>query len=132
MPTVAQQMADNAKQAMKLTRKYFVVELNYSEESLEELERVIDDFRIDMPDGDKPETVDLLMRLWGGYLGEVIRRHLDGAWINADEEAEDAVDESAAMTLGGRELQPLAHMRRRLEEGAEHNVWEYYRSLRGA
>jgi hypothetical protein len=126
MPTLAESMADSAREAMKLTRKYFVVELNYSEESLEELERVIDDYRIAMPDGDSSETVTLLARVWGAYLGEVLRRRLDGEWIEASEEP----DETAAIRVGERTIQPILHLRRRLEAGNEHDVWRFYQSLR--
>jgi hypothetical protein len=126
MPTVAEIMAASAKEAMKLTRKYLVVELNYSEQSLEELERVIDDYRIAIPDGDHPETLLRLARVWGAYLGEVIRRQLGGAWIEADE----VPGEAAAMQLGERTIQPLAQARSRLDAGKQHNLWEFYQSLR--
>jgi hypothetical protein len=125
MPSTADVMADSAKEAMKLTRKYFVVELNYTEESLEELERVIDDYRVALPDGDRPETVLLMARVWGAYLGEVIRRRVGGEWIEADE----TPGEAAALQVGERTVQPILHVRRRLEEGKSHNVWEFYQSL---
>lgn len=125
MSTIAQQMSESAKEAMKLTRKHFVVELNYSEESLQELDEVVDDFRLHMPDGERPETLALLVRTWGAYLGEVIRRQLGGAWVETEAEA----DESAAMQVGGQTIEPLTQVRLRLERGKQHDLCEFYRAL---
>jgi hypothetical protein len=124
MPTVAEQMAASAKEAKKLTRNYLVVELNYTEQSLEDLERVIDDYRIAVPEGESPETLARLVRLWGAYLGEVIRKRLGGEWIEAEE-----AGESAALTLGERTIEPLAQVRRRLEGGKAHDLWQFYNQL---
>lgn len=123
--TLAEQMAASAKEAMKLTRKYFVVELDYTPESLTNLDDVIDDYRFAMPNGETPDAVALLVRTWGAYVGEVVRKKLGGRW----NEYGEASDESVTMTVGGRSIHPLAHVRRRIESGIEYNLFSYFESL---
>lgn len=82
MPTLSEQMAADALDAMKLSRKFFVVELDYSLASLEKLEEMFDQWRYALPGGDTPENVEKLVRVWGAYAGEVVRRSSGGEWVS--------------------------------------------------
>lgn len=124
MSSLDEQMLANANEAMKLTRKFFVVELNYSEASIQQLEGLFDDVEFTMRGGKSSENVELLTRVWGSYLGEVLRRQFDGEWIKQ-------ADGAAAVQCGDTIHDTHEQVRRRLTKGAEHNVWQYYQSVAG-
>lgn len=109
MPSLAEQMAADALDAMKLSRKYFVVELDYSITSLEKFEDMFSQWHFAMPGGNKPENVERLVRVWGAYLGEVVRRSSGGQWNGELDQPE-----SIAFEAGTRLLHPHDIIRRRL------------------
>jgi hypothetical protein len=123
MPPREEEMKANALEAMKLTRKHFVSELDFSESSVEELETLFDQVRFAWPGGNSPETIEQLTQLWGAYLGEVIRRHCGGQWIER---------EGGAVALQGEKttLYPHDKVRKRLLNGPKENIWEYYQAAR--
>lgn len=82
---LAEQMNADALEAMKLTRKYFVVELDFSEPTIEQIDKLIGDIDFSMPGGKSDENTELLTRSWGAYVGEVLRRHADGEWSISDD-----------------------------------------------
>lgn len=86
LPALDELMLTDALAAQKFTRKYFVAELDFSRKSLTELDALFDAVRYALRGGDTPENRDNLCKLWGAYLGEVLRRHSDGAWHNAGSE----------------------------------------------
>lgn len=83
MSALDELMLTDALAAQKFTRKFFVVELDFSRKSLTELEGLFDAVRYALRGGDTPENRENLCKLWGAYLGEVLRRHTHGAWQDA-------------------------------------------------
>ena len=120
------QMNDDALEAMKLTRKFFVVELNFSPESLTSLDNLFDDVDFSLKGGKSPENIELLTRTWGSYTGEVIRRNLGGEW---------QVDESAVggvtLVVNEKTLSPHQEVRDRLADSGALKLADLYDSARG-
>ena len=126
MPTVAEQMLTDALAAQKFTRKFFVVELDFTEASVAELDAQSDAAKYALRGGLTPENIDKLTNLWGSYLGELLRRHAGGEWTTVETET----GARPAITMNGATLFPHDHMRARLEQGASASVKKFFESLR--
>jgi hypothetical protein len=119
-----QKLADNAVTA---ARDRFDLSLDYSENSLQQLETIlgkIDDRYKQAPGSGKSTNIPIenTVRIWGSYLGEVIRRSLGGDWI---------VDEKAVyIQLGNRKLSPLGQVRSRIIEGPLFDVDRFFHRIK--
>ncbi|MGH9669292.1 MAG: hypothetical protein ACRD3A_04190, partial [Terriglobales bacterium] len=91
---LGEMMLAYAEQAVAAAREY-QIRLDYSEESLQQVESILDRLHHPIAGGPIPggvrggaasaapadaETEDLC-KVWGGYLGEVVRRRWGGEWI---------------------------------------------------
>lgn len=119
MTTLTDQMNADALEAMKLTRKYFVVELDFSADSIQHLDSLCDDVDFTLRGGRSDENVELLTRVWGSYLGEVIRRHGSGQWIANEQGA-------PLLRAGDTLLNPHGRVHDRLLNGPDFNLWDFY------
>ena len=124
-PKLAEDMEANARNAVELAKTRFQVALDFRAESIQELEKLFDRVQYAMPDPESKETLGLLTRLWGSYLGEVIRRRLGGEWIIWT----DKHGKTMALQIGEATVFPHNKVKKRLERGADHNVWNYYQSV---
>lgn len=115
------------------------VELDYSEGSLERLEALLAQLHRDRPTPapgqNVPEPLDPVMkqtdemaRVWGGYLGEVIRRHIGGEWTVHDYPGTQSP--VLALEINGSRIFPAMKIFRRLTIGDSENVAAFYRMLR--
>src|SRR4051812_27722227 len=75
---IAPMMQDLAEQAARLGRE-FKINLDYSEGSLEEVERLLARFHDEISSSGAGK-LDEMSKIWGGYLGEVVRRRFGGEW----------------------------------------------------
>jgi len=123
MSSIAEEMSAAAVEAMKLTRKYFVVELDFSAASLKTLDALFDDVEFTMPGGKSDDNVDLLTRVWGSYLGEVIRRNLGGDWIDGHSDGQNALQ------IQDEKIAPHCIVRGRLDSSAKASVFKTYEDL---
>lgn len=114
---------EDALEAQRLARKYFVIGLDFSLPGLAELDGVIDDVDVYMDGGANEENVRLLTRTWGAYLGETLRRNEIGEWIESDNEF------GALLQVGDRQVSPHARIRKRLTEGNSHNLAAFAKEL---
>jgi len=126
MTTFDDQFEADAEEAMKLTRKFFVIELNFSDDSIRQLEEQFDAIDYAISGGMSDENIQLLKRVWGSYLGETIRRQYGGQWNLI---SNDKGEEVPALTYQGKSLFPHQQVMRRLTEGDQHSIWEYYQNL---
>lgn len=124
--SVGQQMAAAAADAVRLTDTYFTEELDFTEESVSTIERLIDDIHYSMPNGKTQANIDLLCRVWGAYIGEVFRKHVGGEWI----EWEDEYGKAIAFQSGEVKVFPMDKVRKRIVGGPEHNLRGYYGAFR--
>jgi hypothetical protein len=67
-----------------------------------------------------------MVKMWGGYVGEVIRRRWGGDWTT-----ETAAQPGPVITLRvlGADIFPPAKVYKRIVNGSEDNVWHYYQIL---
>lgn len=119
-----QSYADDAVQA---AQDRFGFQLDYSPESIRSLETILAGVGAS-PDLSEKDKVEEQVRVWGGYLGEVVRRQWNGAWdlIQYPGRAEAM----PALTISGSQIYPLMKIYRRLTVGESENVWKFYEQVR--
>ncbi len=76
-----QRMQEFADQAVKLAQSDYQLKLDYSMQSLANLDRILE--KIHLSHRDSPISERELSRIvltWGGYLGVVLKKHFGGDW----------------------------------------------------
>ncbi len=131
--TVADVMRAYAADAVKHAKNQYGFDLDYSEASLEHIDRMLDDKMhgaVIEPDKLTPEQrADLWIycKMIGGYVGEVIIRNLGGTWQT--KELDSGSSSVKLMAAGKIEGAPPDSVWRTLTEPFRSTV-SYYRSLR--
>lgn len=67
-------------------------------------------------------------RMYGAYLGEVLRRVGGGEWV-VDRDVSPGL-EIVCLELGDARVWPVSKVQKRLVDGPEDNVWHYYQVVR--
>lgn len=131
-------MSDFAAAAVAMARELNVT-LDYSEASLEEVEQILAQLHgelnhpqvaaLDAP-APRPTAaqMDDLCRLWGSYVGEVVRRRWGGEWGLEQYPGRDFA--TLALTVGGSKIFPSLKVYRRLTDGDQENLWSFYQQVR--
>ena len=125
-----------AQDAVDLAREQFQINLDFSENSLENVEKILASLHNTLPKGvlDKlfrrgpsQDQIWEMSKGWGGYIGEVIRRQWGGEWTT-----ETAANPGTVITLrvSGSDIFPPVKVYKRLTNGAEDNIWHYYQVLK--
>jgi hypothetical protein len=122
---LAEDMETNARNAVELAKTRFQATLDFKPDSVQELEKLFDRVQYAMSEPESRETLGLLTRLWGSYLGEVIRRKHGGEWIIWT----DKHGKTMALQVGEATVFPHNKVKKRLERGSDHNIWNYYQSV---
>jgi hypothetical protein len=130
----AQLMAEYAQDAVDTARDKFQIDLDYSLESVEMLDIILQAQFDAMPTGwtllyrRRPSKRKLRTwsKMWGGYLGEVIRRAWGGQWLQP---AEGPFKDGITLQVRGTMLSPIAHAHQQLVNGADASVAAYVASL---
>ncbi len=154
--SIAAAMDACAQEAVALARRQFGVELDFGEASLEQVEWILSRIAgwrsnslswellrrllgkavtdraenlIARLQGREPPQryIQDMSRIWGAYVGEVMRRRWRGTW--AEEEPAPA-DTMIALRVQRYALFPIGRVQARLEGGPEHSIWFYYRALK--
>jgi hypothetical protein len=117
-----------AQQAVIIARE-FNARLDYSENSLMELESILGQLALDLPPGG-PSTDELteMCKMWGCYLGEVVRRRFGGDWSIDTYPGKQFA--TLTLTVVGNKLFPSMKIHRRLTEGESDNVWSFYKMIK--
>ena len=127
MTTLADEMKAHALEAQRYSRKHFVLELDFSEASVKELENQADSVTYAMRGGKTPENIALLVRLWGAYLGESLRKSTGAEWV------EDLAGEVRRIGLKKGPhptVHPHEHVHQRLLGTADCNLLTYFQQVR--
>ena len=127
MPTLAEEMKSHALEAQKFSRKHLVLELDFSEASIQELENHYDNVAYALRGGMSPENVALLTRLWGAYLGESLRRATGAEWI---EEPAATGRRLGLKGPGEKVVYPHEIIGSRLFDKTSGNVWEFFQTAK--
>ncbi len=126
---LSQIMQSYAEQAVAAAAREHQIELDYSEESLKQVENILE--RLDAPlAGDAPTdaATEDLCKMWGGYLGEVVRRRWGGEWVLETYPGGNVL--TVALSTPGGTVFPSLKIYRRLSQGAAENVWSFYCMMR--
>jgi hypothetical protein len=118
-PDLGAMMEGYAQTATDWARKEFQQKLDFSSESIDALDDIL------VLVGESPELdLDFEVRLWGSYLGEVLRRRYAGSWEMTPYPG-GAVAVPAIEVRGSR-LFPLMKVYRRLTVGEEEDLRTFY------
>ena len=134
--TLDEMMQDYADKAVELARD-FHVQLDFTENSVQALEQILAQLHEEhraftagrsSPEQAVEEQMVTMCKLWGGYLGEVVRRRWGGDW--AMESYPGANFATLTLNVRGGKLFPSMKIYRRLTEGPADNVWSFYERVR--
>ena len=118
-PDLGTMMEGYAQGAVELARKEFEQNLDFSSESVDVLDEIL------ILVGESPELdLDFEVRLWGSYLGEVLRRRYAGSWEMTQYPGGTVA--VPAVDVRGSRLFPLMKVYRRLTVGEEEDLRSFY------
>ncbi len=118
-PDLGTMMEGYSQAAAELARTVFGQKLDFTSESIDGLDDIL--VRV----GESPELdVEFEVRLWGSYLGELLRRRYAGSWEMT--QYPGGVAAVPAVELRGSRLFPLMKVFRRLTEGDEEDLRTFY------
>ena len=121
-PDLASMMEGYSHAAAELGRSQFGLELDFSSESVDSLDEIL------VLVGESPELdLEFEVRLWGSYLGEVLRRRYSGTWEMAPYPG--GPNAVPAVEVRGSRLFPLMKVFRRLTEGNEGDLRSFFTSV---
>lgn len=123
-PTLDAMMQGYAQAAAQMAREQFRRNLDFSSESIEKLDEIL------VLTGESPELdIDFEVRLWGSYLGEVLRIRYAGEWEMTKYPGGDMA--VPAVEVRGSRLFPLMKVYRRLTEGEEEDLATFFTMVTG-
>lgn len=133
-PDLETMMEGYARAASELASTQFERKLDFSGESMDSLDEIL------VLVGESPEfDLDFEVRLWGSYLGEVLRRRYAGSWEmttypgdlpNGASKSNGPVAVPAVEVRGSR-LFPLLKIYRRLTIGDEDDLRSFFNMVTG-
>lgn len=109
-----------SQQAIKTAKLTFGESLDFTADSLDGVERIMTKIQKQDPQPTDEQLTEL-SKLWGIYVGEVIRRYYGGQWV--------IVEGVPDVALGGKHASPVAKVRKRLLGGATENLKYYFTSI---
>jgi len=118
-PDLGAMMEGYALAAADLARRDFRHKLDFTSESIDALDEIL------VLVGESPELdLDFEVRLWGSYLGEVLRRRYAGGWEMT--QYPGGAVAVPAVELRGSRVFPLMKVYRRLTVGEEEDLRAFY------
>ena len=112
-------MEGYAQAAVDLARKEFQRNLDFSADSVDALDDIL------VVVSESPEKdLDFEVRLWGSYLGELLRRRYAGGWEMTQYPGGTVA--VPAVDVRGSRLFPLMKVYRRLTAGEEEDLRSFY------
>jgi hypothetical protein len=118
-PDLGSMMEGYARAAAGCAKREFKLLLDFTSESIDGLDEIL------VLVGESPELdVDFEARLWGSYLGEVLRRRYAGSWEMT--QYPGGVVAVPAVDVRGSRLFPLLKVYRRLTVGEEEDLRAFF------
>ncbi len=107
----------------------FNAQLDYGENSLLEVEAILSKLSRELPARNpSDDEVSEVCKVWGSYLGEVVRRRFGGEWSIETYPGKQFA--TLTLTVRGNKLFPSMKVHRRLIQGDGDNVWTFYRMVK--
>ena len=118
-PDLGSMMEGYARAAAELGKSEFKQKLDFTSESIDGLDEIL------VVVAESPELeLDFEVRLWGSYLGEVLRRRYAGTWEMT--QYPGGVVAVPAIEVRASRLFPLMKVYRRLTVGDEEDLRAFY------
>ena len=118
-PDLGAMMEAYAQAAVELGECEFHHPLDFSSESIDALDEIL------VMVGESPEKdLEFEVRLWGSYLGEVVRRRYAGVWELAHYPGGNLA--VPAVEVRGSRIFPLMKVHRRLTMGQEEDLLSFF------
>ncbi|HKF45946.1 MAG TPA: hypothetical protein VKB38_01215 [Terracidiphilus sp.] len=118
-PDLTSMMEGYARAAVDTARTDYRHTLDYTADSVDTLDEIL------VLVGESPDhDVDFEVRLWGSYLGEIIRRRYAGGWEMTQYPGGTVA--VPAIEVRGSRLFPLMKVYRRLTMGEEEDLRSFY------
>jgi hypothetical protein len=111
-----------AQNAVKTAKMSWDESLDFSDSSLDPLERILSALHTRHKAEPSEERTTIESQVWGAYLGEVIRRRFGGQWSIAG-------DGRHQLTLSGWTSYPVDKVRKRITDGSMDNVRVYFGAI---
>jgi hypothetical protein len=113
--------------AIHSARLKWAESLDYTQDSLEAIERLLgkmhNHYKFAAPgQGPNEEQLASASKMWGIYIGEVIRRHYGGQWSVAN-------DGTLALSIGETQIYPVAKAHKRIVDGPMENIRYYFSAM---
>jgi hypothetical protein len=135
-PTIAEMMAAYAQDAVDHGKSSSDVTLDFSVESIRRVEEILEKLHAASPRGffgrlfgrgPSAQDVSLVCKMYGGYVGEVIRKAGGGEWVFDTEIVPG--ENTISLRKGDQRIFPPAKIYKRLTNGSEDNIWVYSQVL---
>ena len=118
-PDLGTMMEGYARAAAELGKREFKQTLDFASESIDGLDEIL------VMVGESPDLdVEFEVRLWGSYLGEVLRRRYAGSWEMT--QYPGGAMAVPSIEVRGSRLFPLMKVYRRLTVGDEEDLRAFY------
>lgn len=127
MSDLLEEMKAHALEAQRFSRKHLVLELDFTEASVQLLDENCDSVEFALRGGKTPENVDMLTRIWGAYLGESLRKATKAEWF-ADESG--GTRRLGLRGAPGATVFPHEVVRSRLTQQGAESLLAFYRDAR--
>lgn len=117
-----------AQQAVQMARD-FNAQLDFTESSLSALEGILDLLAREMQTS-TPSSEDLseVCKIWGSYLGEVVRRRFGGEWSIETYPGKQFA--TLTLSVNGSKLFPSMKIHRRLTQGEGDSIPSFYKMVK--
>jgi len=122
MSDLAEEMKANALEAQRFSRKHMVLELDFSEASVDLLEANADNIEYAIKGGRSAENVAMLARIWGAYIGEALRRTGEWEWA--------VIDGRICLRSEMAATSPQDEVRKRINRESGHHLGDYFRRMK--
>lgn len=121
-----------AERAVAAARK-FDAKLDYSEDSLRDVENILSRLEQGTLAGGPAQEeirkeIEETCKMWGSYLGEVVRRRFGGAWSIETYPGKQFA--TLTLSVGASKLFPTMKVHRRITQGEGDNVWTFYKMVK--
>ncbi len=116
-----------ALDAVELAHEKMQITLDWTDQSIQQLESILDVFSKGLPEAKPPdEDVRGFSKMWGSYLGEVFRKNHGATWGLITHNGQSF---PGMQSKSGTLFWPWGKIENRIRNGSEDNVWHYYLGL---
>lgn len=120
-------LVGQAQMAVATAKLKWLEALDFTPDSLDAVERILGrlhDLHIQAPPGQgaSDEQIAAMSKVWGVYVGEVLRRHYGGQWRIGD-------DKVLELHIGEATVFPAGKVRKRIVDGPADNIRFYFTAM---